>query len=266
MPRARPPARRDVVRGNRRRGIRRTHRCAAARAPARPRSLLVTGLVGLALFALFGVAVLQDVEAPFTQPLDDAWRRLVGASATRAGELGGADVLPVPRRAARRGADDPADPGVAVRDPPLALGAVLPHRRARRQHGRLAVDEEPRRPAASRPTTSRTACSARCSGRPRFIPLGACSERRHPARRGRRVLPPSKRLVWWIVGGADRRRHDLAAHPHQRALVLGRRLRRHRRSVATLVLWWAFSTLLAKDYGKPLFRRRIESPAHEGAS
>ena len=35
---------------------------------------------------------------------------------------------------------------------------------------------------------------------------------------------------------------------------------------ATLVLWWAFSTLLAKDYGKPLFRRRIESPAHEGAS
>jgi undecaprenyl-diphosphatase len=35
---------------------------------------------------------------------------------------------------------------------------------------------------------------------------------------------------------------------------------------ATLVLWWAFSTLLAKDYAKPLFRRRIESPAHEGAS
>jgi len=35
---------------------------------------------------------------------------------------------------------------------------------------------------------------------------------------------------------------------------------------ATLVLWWAFSTLLAKDHGKPLFRRRNESPAHEGAS
>ena len=74
-----------------------------------PAGLLVTGLIGLVLFALFGLAVLQDVEAPFTQPLDDAWRRLVGASGLY-DELGGADGLPVPRRAARRRADDPADP------------------------------------------------------------------------------------------------------------------------------------------------------------
>ena len=54
----------------------------AANAPRsrRPLALLVAGLIGLALFAAFGLAVFQDVEAPFTQPLDDAWRRLVGAS------------------------------------------------------------------------------------------------------------------------------------------------------------------------------------------
>ena len=35
----------------------------------RPRSLLVAGLIGLALFAAFSLAVFQDVAAPFTQPL-----------------------------------------------------------------------------------------------------------------------------------------------------------------------------------------------------
>ncbi|UOQ90764.1 hypothetical protein MUN74_07645 [Agromyces endophyticus] len=35
---------------------------------------------------------------------------------------------------------------------------------------------------------------------------------------------------------------------------------------ATLIIWWLFARLLAKDSGKPLFRRRTESPANEGAS
>ena len=80
------------------------------------------------------------------------------------------------------------------------------------------------------------------------------------------VLPPSKRLAWWIVGGLIAlgmvwQRTLINAHWFSDAVfgVIGG-------ASATLVLWWAFSTLLEKDYAKPLFRRRIESPAHEGAS
>ncbi|GAA1507096.1 hypothetical protein BJ978_000826 [Agromyces terreus] len=34
---------------------------------------------------------------------------------------------------------------------------------------------------------------------------------------------------------------------------------------ATLIIWWAFSNLIAKDYGKPLFRRAIADDAPERA-
>lgn len=44
----------------------------------RSRSLLIAGLVLLALFVAMGIAVFADPHAPWTQSLDDAWRAAVG--------------------------------------------------------------------------------------------------------------------------------------------------------------------------------------------
>ena len=203
---------------------------------------------------------------PFTQRSTTRGAASSGASGLGQRELGAADALPAPRRDPRRGADDPAHPDLAVRDPPLALGAVLPHRGARGQHRSSRSSRRTSSTARVRPTTSRTACSARCSrSTTARSPRGTRSARASCSSRSPRSCRPRSDSC----GGSsapDRGRHDLAAHPHQRALVLGRVFGVIGGASATLVLWWAFSTLLAKDYGKPLFRRRIESPAHEGAS
>ena len=123
----------------------------AANAPRRvgPRALLVAGLIGLALFAAFGLAVFQDVEAPFTQPLDDAWRRLVGASGLDQVSLGRAHGLPVPRRDPRRRAHDPAHPAwlFVIRRWRSALFFLTAELAG--SIGRLAAHEEPRRPPAT---------------------------------------------------------------------------------------------------------------------
>ena len=234
--------------------------------PARPRALLVTGLVGLVLFALFGLAVLQDVEAPFTQPLDDAWRRLVGASGLDQvswavpmafqylGELPGAvlTILLIPAWlfVIRR-----------WRSALFFLTAELAGSMVVSQLTKNLVDRP--RPADDLANGL-------------FGPLFSVDHGSFPSGHAvsagillvavAAILPPSKRLVWWIVGGVIAvgmiwQRTLINAHWFSDAVfgVIGG-------ASATLVLWWAFSTLLAKDYGKPLFRRRIESPAHEGAS
>ena len=234
--------------------------------PARPRALLVTGLVGLVLFALFGLAVLQDVEAPFTQPLDDAWRRLVGASGLDQvswavpmafqylGELPGAvlTILLIPAWlfVIRR-----------WRSALFFLTAELAGTMVVSQLTKNLVDRP--RPADDLANGL-------------FGPLFSVDHGSFPSGHAvsagillvavAAILPPSKRLVWWIVGGLIAvgmiwQRTLINAHWFSDAVfgVIGG-------ASATLVLWWAFWTLLAKDYGKPLFRRRIESPAHEGAS
>ena len=234
--------------------------------PARPRALLVSGLVGLVLFALFGFAVLQDVEAPFTQSLDDAWRRLVGANGLDQvswavpmafqylGELPGAELtillIPAWLFVIRR-----------WRSALFFLTAELAGSMVVSQLTKNLVD----RP---RPTDD--------LANGLFGPLFSVDHGSFPSGHAvsagillvavAAILPPSKRLVWWIVGGLIAvgmiwQRTLINAHWFSDAVfgVIGG-------ASATLVLWWAFSTLLAKDYGKPLFRRRIESPAHEGAS
>ena len=45
----------------------------------RSRGQLIVALAGLAVFAAFAFHVAQDPEHPFTQGMDDAWRRLVGS-------------------------------------------------------------------------------------------------------------------------------------------------------------------------------------------
>ena len=234
--------------------------------PARPRALLVTGLVGLVLFALFGLAVLQDVEAPFTQPLDDAWRRLVGASGLDQvswavpmafqylGELPGAvlTILLIPAWlfVIRR-----------WRSALFFLTAELA--------GTLVVSQLTKN-LVDRPRPADDLANGL------FGPLFSVDHGSFPSGHAvsagillvavAAILPPSKRLAWWIVGGLIAvgmiwQRTLINAHWFSDAVfgVIGG-------ASATLVLWWAFSTLLAKDYGKPLFRRRIPSPAHEGAS
>ena len=241
----------------------------AAPRPARstrPRALLVTGLVGLVLFALFGLAVLQDVEAPFTQPLDDAWRRLVGASGLDQvswavpmafqllGELPGAvlTILLIPAWlfVIRR-----------WRSALFFLTAELAGTMVVSQLTKNLVDRP--RPADDLANGL-------------FGPLFSVDHGSFPSGHAvsagillvavAAILPPSKRLAWWIVGGLIAvgmiwQRTLINAHWFSDAVfgVIGG-------ASATLVLWWAFSTLVARDYGKPLFRRRIESPAHEGAS
>lgn len=234
--------------------------------PARPRALLVTGLVGLTLFVAFGLTVLQDVDAPLTQPLDDAWRRLVGASALEQvswivpmafqhlGELPGA-VLTI----------------LLI---PAWLFVISRWRSAlfflTAELGGTMVVSQLTKNLVDRP---RPADDLRNG---LFGPLFSVDHGSFPSGHAvsagillvavAAVLPPSKRLAWWIVGGLIAlgmvwQRTLINAHWFSDAVfgVIGG-------ASATLVLWWAFSTLLEKDYAKPLFRRRIESPAHEGAS
>ncbi len=232
----------------------------------RPLALLVAGLIGLALFAAFGLAVFQDVEAPFTQPLDDAWRRLVGASGLDQvswvvpmafqylGEIPGAvlTILLIPAWlfVIRR-----------WRSALFFLTAELAGSMVVSQLTKNLVDRP--RPAEDIANTL-------------FGPLFSVDHGSFPSGHAvsagillvavAAILPPPKRLAWWIVGsliavGMVWQRTLINAHWFSDAVfgVIGG-------ASATLVLWWAFSTLLAKDYGKPLFRRRNESPAHEGAS
>lgn len=226
-------------------------------AARRPRAPLVTGLIGLALFAAFGVAVFQDVEAPFTQPLDDAWRRLIGASALEhvswvvpmffqyLGELPGFALtillVPIWLFVIRR-----------WRSALFWITAELVGNMVVSQLTKNLVDRP--RPADDLVNNL-------------FGPLFAVDHGSFPSGHAvsagilivavAAVLPPAKRRVWWIIGalvgvGMIWQRTLINAHWFSDAVfgVIGG-------ASATLVIWWAFSTLLAKDYGKPLFRRAI---------
>lgn len=50
----------------------------AAPAPSRPPVMLWTGLALLAIYVVLGLLIRLDPSAPFSQPLDDWWRALVG--------------------------------------------------------------------------------------------------------------------------------------------------------------------------------------------
>ncbi|MGI9824606.1 phosphatase PAP2 family protein [Agromyces sp. Marseille-Q5079] len=224
-------------------------------ASKRPRALLVIGLIGLALFVLFGVAVFQNVDAPLTQPLDDAWRRLVGASAVEnvswvvpmffqyLGELPGFALtillIPIWLFVIRR-----------WRSALFWITAELV--------GNMVVSQVTKN-LVDRPRPAEDLVNAL------FGPLFRVDHGSFPSGHAvsagiliiavAAVLPPAKRRVWWFIGaliglGMIWQRTLINAHWFSDAVfgVLGG-------ASATLIIWWAFSTLLAKDYGKPLFRR-----------
>ena len=238
----------------------------SASASKRPGALLVTGLIGLALFTVFGVTVFQNVDAPLTQPLDDAWRRLVGASGLDQvswavpmvfqylGELPGAVLtillIPIWLFIVRR-----------WRSAVFFLTAELV--------GSVVVSQLTKN-LVDRPRPAEDLANGL------FGPLFSVDHGSFPSGHAvsagilliavAAILPPAKRTRWWIIGavlaaGMIWQRTLINAHWFSDGVagVIGG-------ASATLILWWAFATLLREDYGRPLFRRRNASPAIEGAS
>lgn len=233
----------------------------------RPLGPLIAGAAGMLAFALFGIAVAADVEHPVTKPLDDAWRALVGAGPgtddvdwalpmlfQHLGELPGAVLtlllIPIWLCIVRR-----------WRSALFFLTAELV--------GNFGVSQLTKR-LVDRPRPADDLANGL------FGPLFPVDHGSFPSGHAvstgilvvgvAALLPPAKRLVWWIVGallvvGMVWQRTLINAHWFSDAVfgIVGG-------ASATLIIWWAFWRLLERDYGKPLFRRRIEAPANEGAS
>ncbi|SFR68480.1 undecaprenyl-diphosphatase [Agromyces sp. CF514] len=221
----------------------------------RPRVLLVLGLIGLALFVVFGIAVFQNVEAPFTQPMDDAWRALVGASSIDhvtwavpmffqyLGELPGFTL--------------------ALLLVPIWLFIVRRWRSAlfwitAQLVGNFGVSQLTKN-LVDRPRPADDLVNGLYG--PLFSVDHGSFPSGHAVTAGilliavAAVLPPAKRRIWWFIApflalGMIWQRTLINAHWFSDAVfgIIG--------GVSmTLVIWWLFSTLIAKDYGKPLFRR-----------
>lgn len=221
----------------------------------RPRILLWIGLAGLAVFVIFAASVAANPTSPFTQGMDDAWRRLIGASSVDAAEG------PFPMFFQHFG----QIPGAVLtlilipawlfiirrwRSAVFFLTAEIVGNFGVSQLTKNLVDRP--RPADD--------IAAGLFG-PLFQVDHGSLPSGHSVSAGilliavAAILPASKRFGWWIVGtflvlGMIWQRTYINAHWFSDAIigVVGG-------ASATLVLWWAFSTLLQKDYGKPLFAR-----------
>lgn len=239
----------------------------AARTERRPRALLITGVTGLALFVLFAVAVVADVENPFTQPIDNAWRAVFG-SGPEAGQASWAVPMFFQYLGELPGAV------LTILIIPAWLFIVRRWRSAlfflSAEFGGSLVVSQLTKNLVDRPRPAEDLANDL------FGPLFAVDHGSFPSGHAvsagillvavAALLPAAKRNVWWIVGGLIAvgmiwQRTLINAHWFSDAVfgVIGG-------ASATLVLWWAFAPLLRADRGKPLFRRRIPSPAHEGAS
>lgn len=232
----------------------------------RPRAALATGLIGLALFVAFAFAVAANPDRPLTQGIDDAWRRFHGIGPETGGEtwalpmffqelgqIGGAVltilVIPIWLFVIRR-----------WRSALFFLTAEFA--------GNLVVSQLTKN-LVDRPRPADDLANGL------FGPLLQVDHGSFPSGHSvsvgilliavAAILPPAKRTWWWVVGtllaiGMVWQRTLINAHWLSDALfgVIGG-------ASATLIFWWAFATLLQNDYGKPLFRRTIESSPIQGA-
>lgn len=238
-----------------------------ASAARRPRRLLVTGLIGMALFVAFAVAVAANPASPFTQAIDDAWRSLVGLEPGTGGE---AWALPMLFQHLGQ------IPGAVLTLLliPIWLFVIRRWRSAlfflaAELVGNFGVSQLTKN-LVDRPRPADDLANGL------FGPLFEVDHGSFPSGHAvstgillvavAALLPPAKRLVWWIIGallvvGMIWQRTLINAHWLSDALfgIIGG-------ASATLIIWWAFANLLQKDYGKPLFRRSIDAPAIEGAS
>ena len=238
-----------------------------ASAARRPRWLLVTGLIGLTLFAAFGFSVAANPESPLTQGIDDAWRALAGLAPGTGGE-----TWALPMLFQHLG----QIPGAVLTLLliPIWLFVIRRWRSAlfflaAELVGSFGVSQLTKN-LVDRPRPADDLVNGLYG--PLFEVDHGSFPSGHAVSTGillvavAALFPPAKRLVWWIIGallvvGMIWQRTLINAHWLSDALfgVIGG-------ASATLILWWAFATLLQKDYGKPLFRRSIEAPATEGAS
>lgn len=238
-----------------------------ASAARRPRWLLVTSLIGLALFAAFGFSVAANPESPLTQGIDDAWRALAGLAPGTGGE-----TWALPMLFQHLG----QIPGAVLTLLliPIWLFVIRRWRSAlfflaAELVGSFGVSQLTKN-LVDRPRPADDLVNGLYG--PLFEVDHGSFPSGHAVSAGillvavAALFPPAKRLVWWIIGallvvGMIWQRTLINAHWLSDALfgVIGG-------ASATLILWWAFATLLQKDYGKPLFRRSIDAPAIEGAS
>lgn len=234
--------------------------------PRRPRGMLIAGLIGLTAFVAFAISVVVDVEHPWIQPLDDVWRALVGTGPDAPtwwlpmvfqylGEAPGALLLliivPLALVCVRRWRSAlffvTANLSVSLAVSQLTKNLVHRPRPAE------DLDAGLYGPLFSVDHGSLPSGHAITAG---FVIVAVAA-----------LLPPSKRRVWWIVSaligvGMVWQRTLINAHWLSDTLVglLGG-------AAGTLIIWWAFSPLLTRDYGRPLARRKmVATPTIEGVS
>jgi membrane-associated phospholipid phosphatase len=229
---------------------------AGERRSARPTWMLWTALALLAVFVAFAVHVAVDPKHPFTQPLDDAWRRLVGSGPgglegsvpslffQNLGELAGAVlmIIVIPAvlfivgrwRSALFFLANDAIASIAIAQ--IAKNLVnRPRPAADGANGLFGplfdVDH------GSFPSGHAVTVGALVIGVAALIPAG-------------------RRLIWWIVSavlvvGIVWQRTLINAHWLSDTLfgVLAGVL-------ASILVWWAFYPLLQRDYGRRLFNRK----------
>lgn len=220
----------------------------------RPARFLAAGSLVLAVFVAFGLHIALDPLHPLTQPLDDAWRRLVGSDH-------GPETGPVPMFFQYLG----EGPGALV----LLLLIPIVLFIVRRWRSALFFM------AANAATILVSQLTKNLVHRPRpaedldaglFGPLFRVDHGSFPSGHSvtagfvivgiAALIPAGKRLVWWIVAaligiGMVWQRTLINAHwlsDTVFGLAAG--------AATTLIMWWAFYTLLRKDYGKPPFGRK----------
>lgn len=228
----------------------------------RPRSLLIIGIVLLVLFAGFAALVAIEPTHPFTQGLDDVWRRFIGGKPgdengllqtffQELGQIGGAVVfmlvLPIFLLVIRR-----------WRSALFVLSAFVG----------TALLSQLAKNMVNRPRPSEDLADGLFGPLVRVdhgsLPSG------HAVTTGcvviivAALLPVAARRIWWFFGvllgiGIIWQRTLINAHwlsDTVAGLILG--------IGATLIIWWAFAPLLAADrQGRG--RRHATTPAKQSA-
>lgn len=239
---------------------------AGTRRSVRPRLALWLGLAGLTFYVTLGAVMAATLDHPFTQPMDDAWRSLVGAATLEEasgplpmffqhfGELAGAVVyalvVPIVLFSIRR-----------WRTGLFWLATMLFANGLVSQAGKHLVDRE--RPAADE--------AAGLVG-PLFATDHGSFPSGHSVTMGAFVvavaalLPAIYRRWWWIAGavlavGMIWQRTLINAHwlsDTIAGIVAG--------ASAAALLWWAFAPLLDRDRGRAVRHRASRSEPRQGAS
>jgi len=216
----------------------------------RPRWMLWAGIAALVVFAAFAIHVGLDPRHPFTQPMDDAWRRIIGSKGPELGivpmffqELGEAPGFIVI--------------GLLI---PIALLVVGRWRSALFSFVGFGVA-----------STALSQVAKNLVNRPRpapdlahhlYGPLFQVDHGSFPSGHAVSVgalivmvaalIPAGRRLIWWCISvllavGIVWQRTLVNAHwlsDTFSGLLAG--------SLAVVLVWWAFYPLIQKDYGRPI--------------